>query len=189
MTAFLVATVAWATAQTAQSTLPAGTAVVFVSEGHFDGRARPGSNIRAHLKDDLSLDGTILAPAGTVARLVLTGIAKNGKQTVDIEDFTTRYGLLPVGSATANADAMNAGVEIRTATLAKVVHLRDRFAIEVPFPFKIGTDTPASVYTPTPARTAPPIMRPAARPRHRPKPTPTPTPAPSPSDAATKIPG
>jgi len=187
VTAFLVFSAGFAAAQTAQSRLPAGTSITFVAEGHFDSRAHPGTSIRAHLKDDLTLDGTMIAPAGTVARLIFIG-ESSGKQNVAIDDFKTRYGFLPVGFAVSDA-SMNAGVEIRVRTLANVEHLQDRYVIEEPFPFKIGTDAPASVYTPTPARTAPPIYRATPRPAARSTRAPAPSPVPSPSDPATKIPG
>jgi hypothetical protein len=49
---------------------------------------------------------------------------------------------------------------IEAKTLARVEHLGDRIAIEVPFPFKLSDDAPTSVYTPTPAKTAPaPVPR------------------------------
>jgi len=181
VTALFVCTAGWAAAQTPASTLPAGTAVVFIAEGHFDGRAQPGASIRAHLKNDVVLDGTIVAPAGTTAKLIFVG-AKNGKQSVAIDDFRTRFGFLPVGYAESDEPSMNAGVEIRVRTLANVEHLSDRYVIEEPFPFKIGNDAPASVYTPTPARTAPPILQTTGRgSRRSPSPTPSPASSPSPS--------
>jgi hypothetical protein len=152
-----------------QHQLPPGSAVVFVCDGRLDVGARPGSSTRVRLREALTLDGVVVAPAGTAARLVVGGaVTKGGKReaTISLEDFRTPYGLLPVRPATALLGSIQPGVTIEAKTLARVEHIGERIAIEVPFPFKLSNDIPISVYTPTPAKTAPPVL---------PRPTPHPS--------------
>jgi hypothetical protein len=53
---------AWATAESPREhVLPAGTAVVFVTDAPLDPGRREGSVVAAHLRDPLVLDGTVLA--------------------------------------------------------------------------------------------------------------------------------
>lgn len=108
------------------------------------------------------LDGVVIAAAGTPARLVAAGVTTAGgtrRALVAIEDFRTPYGLLPVKS-TAAVEAIAPGVVVAATTQARVEHLGDRFAIEVPFPFALGGDEPTSIYTPVPVATARPVARP-----------------------------
>ena len=184
--AFLLLSVTWATAETPrQHVLPAGTAVVFVTDAPLEAGRREGDVVTVHLRDNLVLDGTVLAAAGTRAQLVVGGTtAPNGRRMplLSLERFSINAGLLPVTSVKPIVAPVAAGVELDAKTLAEVDHIGDRWSIRIPFPFRLSNDTPASAYTPTPARTAPPFM-----PNQRPTSLPTATPAPAP--AATKIPG
>jgi hypothetical protein len=190
-TAFLLLSATWATAQSQQQhVLPAGTAVVFVTDGNLATGRREGDVITVHLRDALTLDGAVLAAAGTRARLLIGGTdTPNGKRVpaISLEGFSINAGLLPVKADAPIVAPLAAGTEIHATTLAEVDRFGGRLSIRVPFPFRLTGDQPASMYTPTPARTASP-----GRPM---KPAPTPTPVPSaapapdtPAPAATKIP-
>jgi hypothetical protein len=197
-TAFLLLTAAWATAQSRpQHVLPAGTPVVFVSDANLDAGRREGDVVSVHLRDPLVLDGLVLAAAGTRAYLVVGGTeTPDGKRTrtISLDRFSVSAGLLPVKANAPIVAPLAAGTEIPATTLAEVDHFGNRVSIRVPFPFQLTGDQPASMYTPTPARTASPKMQM----KREPTPTPTPTappmadsPAPaslSPAPAATKIP-
>jgi hypothetical protein len=170
--------------------LPAGSTVVFFIDGHLDVGAKPGSSVRVHLRDDLVLDGTTIAPAGTPARLIVGGVttvAGSREAQVSLDGFVSTFGLLPVRPVTGTLAVIDNGRTVEATTLARVSHLGDRFAIEIPFPFKLSSDAPLSVYTPTPAKTAPPrtsvgpaaqhtpVIRGTAPPAPEPNPTATPT--------------
>lgn len=152
--------------------LPAGSSVVFVSDGHLDVGAKAGSTVKIHLRDDLVVDGTSIASAGTPARLVLGGSVASGgtrQALISLDEFVTKPGRLPVGPVVATVPQIDVGTLIQAKTLATVDHLGDRFSIEVPFPFPLSNDVPVSQYTPTPAKTAPP--RGFNQPTPRPGPT------------------
>jgi hypothetical protein len=188
--AFLLLSATWATAQSPQQhVLPAGTAVVFVTDAGLDAGRREGDAVSVHLRDALTLDGTVLAPAGTRARLLVGGTdTPDGKRirAVSLDRFSINAGLLPVKSVDPIVPPLAAGAEIPARTLAAVDHLGDRWSISVPFPFQLTGDQPASMYTPTPARTASPKMQM----KREPSPTPASSPATgTPAPAATKIPG
>lgn len=197
-TAFLLVSAAWAAAQSPQQhVLPAGTAVVFVSDGRLDPGAREGAVVEVHLRDPLVLDGNVIAPAGARARMVVGGTTDaNGRRTpsVSLDRFTINAGLMPVRARSPIVLPIAGGAQIEATTLAEVDHLGDRYSIVVPFPFKLSNDRPAAYYTPTPARTANP--HPFSIPsRRHPGPTPSPTAPPSdapaspePGPSATKIP-
>jgi hypothetical protein len=190
-TAFLLLSATWATAQSQQQhVLPAGTAVVFVTDANLDAGRREGDAVSVHLRDALMLDGTVLAPAGTRARLLIGGTDNpTGKRTpaISLDRFSIGAGLLPVRANAPVVAPLPAGTAIAATTLAEVDQFGDRVSIRVPFPFRLSGDQPASMYTPTPARTAAP-----SKPM---KPGPTPTPASTappvpdtPAPTATKIP-
>ena len=176
--AFLLLTVTWATAQSPQQhVVRAGTAVVFVTDGNLDAGRREGDVVSVHLRDALVLDGTVLAPAGTRAHVLIGGTdTPDGKRTraYSLDRFSINAGLLPVKSVDPIVPPLAAGAEIPATTLAAVDHLGDRWSIRVPFPFQLTGDQPASAYTPTPARTASPKLQM----KREPSPTPTPTPTP-----------
>lgn len=159
--------------------------MVFVSDGHLDVGAKAGSTVKVHLRDDLIVDGTTIAAAGTPARLVLGGsVAGTGTRQalISLDEFVTKPGRLPVGPVSATVPRIDVGSVIPAKTLATVDHLGDRFSIEVPFPFPLSNDVPVSQYTPTPAKTAP------ARGFGQPSPRPVPTGAPTPYPIATAEP-
>jgi hypothetical protein len=190
-TAFLLLTATWATAQSRQQhVLPAGTAVVFVTDANLDAGRREGDVVSVHLRDALVLDGTVLAPAGARAYVLIGGTDKpDGKRirAYSLDRFSINAGLLPVKAVDPILPPLAAGAEIPATTLAAVDHVGDRWSIRVPFPFRLTGDQPASAYTPTPARTASPKMQM----KREPSPTPQPTAAPvnvSPAPEATKIP-
>ena len=172
--------------------LPAGTAVVFITDAPLDAGRREGDVVAVHLRDALTLDGTVLAAAGTRAFLVVGSIeGPNGKRrpAVSLDRFSISPGLLPVKAAQPIVAPVPAGAQINALTEAAVEHIGDRYSIRVPFPFRLSNDVPASAYTPTPARTASPVMMMQKRPA-TPTPAPTaPAATPVPSSSATKAPG
>ncbi len=188
-TAFILLCASWATAQSQQQhALPAGTTVVFITDAALDAGRREGDVVSVHLKDALMLDGAVLAPAGTRARLLIGGTdTPDGKRTpaISLDRFSISAGLLPVRADAPLVAPIPAGTEIHAKTLAEVDRFGDRLSIRVPFPFQLTGDQPASMYTPTPARTASPSMQ-MKRP---PTPAPTPSAMPAPdTPAPTKIP-
>lgn len=193
--AFLLLTIAWATAEAPrQHVLPAGTAVVFVTDAPLDAGRREGDVVSAHLRDNLVLDGTVLAPAGTRAQLLVGGTSTpNGKRraVISLDRFTINAGLMPVKSVEPIVPPVPAGAQIDATTLAEVDHIGERWSIRIPFPFKLSGDEPASAYTPTPARTAPAavMMRPGPKSSASPPPPAAPSATSVPAPAATKIPG
>ena len=191
--AFLLLTIAWATAQSSPArVLPAGTAVVFVCEAGLDAGRREGTVIAVHLRDPLVLDGTTLAGAGTRAELYVGGYTQpDGKRrpVVVLQQFRTTVGLLPVKAAQPIVPPVKPGALIEAYTEAAIDHIGARYSVRVPFPFQLNGDQPASYYTPTPARTAPArtITRPS--PRVTSLPTPTEAPAtPVPTEAPSTLP-
>lgn len=171
--------------------LPAGSTVVFFIDGHLDVGAKPGSSVRVHLRDDLVLDGQTIAAAGTPARLVVGGpVTIHGirEAQISLDSFTSKFGLLPVRPVTPTLPAIDGGLAVTATTLARVSHLGDRFAIEVPFPYKLSGDAPISVYTPTPAKTAPPHISIGPAPEHTPVVRGTPGTMPTPYPTPTGIP-
>lgn len=154
--------------------------MVFVSDGHLDVGAKAGSTVKVHLRDDLVVDGTAIAAAGTPARLVLGGSVAGGggrQAVISLDEFVTKPGRLPVGPVVTAVPRIDVGTLIQAKTLATVEHVGQRFSIEVPFPFPFSNDVPVSQYTPTPAKTAPP--RSFGQPSPRPGPTAFGTPSPA----------
>ena len=186
--AFLLLSSAWATAESPrQHVLPAGTAVVFVTDAPLDAGRREGDVVTVHLRSDLTLDGVVVAAAGARAYLLVGGTtAPDGKRhpLVQLDRFSIAPGLMPIRSVEPIVPPIPAGTEIAARTLAEVDHIGDRMSIRIPFPFGLTGDQPASAYTPTPARTASPRMMMKPEPRQ----SPTATPSASPEPAATKIP-
>ena len=194
----LLSSTAWATAESPrqQHVLPAGTAVVFVTDAPLDPGRREGDVVSVHLRDAMTLDGSVLAAAGTRAYLLVGGISSPDDKrlpAISLDRFSINAGLMPVRSVAPIVAPIPAGASIDAVTLADVDHIGERWSIRIPFPFKLSGDQPASTYTPTPARTAParaqmkPERNPSASPAP-PSPAP-PSPAPpSPDAEATKIP-
>jgi hypothetical protein len=170
--------------------LPAGTAVVFVTDAPLDPGRREGDVVSIHLRDAITLDGSIIAPAGTRAFLLVGGTSlPDGKRlpAISLDRFSIGAGLLPVRSVVPLVAPIPAGANIDAVTLADVDHFGDRWSIRIPFPFRLTGDQPASTYTSTPARTAPPKVQ--IKPQSTATPAPTAAPAtPSPDTEATKIP-
>ncbi len=160
--AFLLCSAAWAAAEAPPApdhVIPKGTPLVFISDGHLDAGARAGSSVSVHLRDPLILDGITVAASGAKARLVVGDVdpltGKPSKVFV-LEHFETVPGLLPVRLAAPVPRSVETGTPVDAATLAIVAQVGTRLSIETPFPFRLGNEMPASAYTPTPARTAPP---------------------------------
>jgi len=153
-----------------------------VLDSNLDPGRREGDVVSVHLRDALMLDGTVLAPAGARAYVLIGGTdTPNGKRTraYSLDRFSINAGLLPVKAVDPIVAPLAAGAQIPATTLAAVDHVGDRWSIRVPFPFALTGDQPASAYTPTPARTASPKMQM----KREPSPTPTAQPTPSPSTA------
>lgn len=185
--AFLLLCVAWATAQSPLAhVLPAGTAVVFVTDAPLDAGRREGTVVNVHLRDPLVFDGTTLAAAGARAELLVGGITApdgNRRPAVSLDRFKIKAGLLPVKAIQPIVPPIPAGAQIEARTLADVDHIGERYSIRVPFPFGLSGDQPTSVYTPTPARTAAAksLMRPGAKVTSLPTPTGAPSTLPTPA--------
>jgi hypothetical protein len=185
-----------ATADPPQHTLPAGSTVVFVSDGHLDAGAKPGSYAKVHLRDDLHVDGYLVAAAGTPARITFEGpttIAGKRAAIISLSQFMTKPGLLPVRPRVGTLEAIVVGEQIEATTLAAVNDAGGRLSIQMAFPFHLSTDAPFSMYTPSPAKTALPLddhhaRGPSRRPTPRTNPSPTAAVTASPSAMPTKIP-
>jgi hypothetical protein len=191
--AFLLLSAAWATAQSSPAhVLPAGTAVVFVSDALLDVGRREGTAVPIHLRDPIVLDGTTIAAAGTRAELFIGGATQaNGtrRPVVVLQQFRTTIGLLPVKPVQPIELPVKNAAVIEAVTEAAIDHIGARYSVRVPFPFGLNGDQPASYYTPTPARTAPPrlIVRPSPRVTTLPTPPPA-TPSPVPTVETTTLP-
>jgi hypothetical protein len=177
-TAVLALIAAPATADPPPHTLPAGTAVVFVADVAIDATPREGTVVLVHLRDPLSLDGTVVAPAGSKAKLrVFYPFEKEGNRgapVVRLEEFTIPAGLMPVRADHAIGLPIAAGETIDAKTQAEIQHIGQRFSILLPFPFPLSSEKPVPYYTATPAKTAPPHLIAPPRGNHGP-PTPLPT--------------
>jgi hypothetical protein len=173
-----------ATAEPPPSTLPVGTAVVFVTDGSLDPMPRDHAVLAVHLRDPLVLDGVVIGPAGTKAKLRVSYPDEPGVRhvpTVRLEEFTIPAGLLPVRALHAIALPVATGETIEAATQAEVQHIGSRYSIVVPFPFPLSGDRPEPSYPAPPAKTASPhSLEPPQRRRGGP-PTPLPTASPSPT--------
>jgi hypothetical protein len=190
-TAVLALIAAPATADPPQHTLPTGTAVVFVAEVALDATPREGTVVPVHLRDPLSLDGTVVAPAGSKAKLrVFYPFEKPGSRgapVVRLEEFTIPAGLMPVHADHPIALPIAVGDTIAAATQAEIQHIGQRFSILLPFPFPLSSEKPFPYYTATPAKTAPPHSLPPPRHGHGP-PTPLPTASAAPDASAAPAP-
>jgi len=173
--------------------LPAGTAVVFVTDAALDAGRREGDVVTIHLRDPLVLDGAVIAAAGTHAQLLVGGVTgPDGKRhsVVSLDHFSINGVLMPVKPVEPIVPPIPAGAQIDATTLAEIDHIGDRWSIRIPFPFQLSGDEPASAYTPTPARTASARVMMRPDPKRSASPSPTAAPAiPSPDPSATKIPG
>jgi hypothetical protein len=143
-----------------------------------------------HLRDPLVLDGSVVAPAGTRARLIVGRTEVNGKRvaSVTLQRFTIPAGLLPVRAREPIVLPIASGASIDATTLAEIEHAGERFSIRIPFPYPLSADKPASYYTPTPARTPPPRDLGPGRSRGRPAATPIPTASSAATPLSTTIP-
>lgn len=181
----MVAT-AVAVAQTeATHTLAQGSIIDFVSDDAVNPQSvRIGGHFKVHTKRDLVVDGDLIAPAGTTARLVVTDKNTNPDGiimlTVAIDHFRTTPGDLPVSPEHAMVQSIIVGTEIPSRTMGSVDRVGQRLVIRVPLPFSLSNDAPNAFYTPVAART--PTGR-FASPRAR-RATPSPSPAASGSPGA-----
>jgi hypothetical protein len=148
---------------------------------------RPGSEFRAHLRDPLTLGDTLVATAGTRARLVVTSkdLAKDGSPSYHIAIVGLNLGLagtLPVRPTTPTVERINAGMAIPATTLAALAFVSGKVRVALPLPFKLSNEPPNGGYTPAPLRTAGPVISNGNSRRHA---TPSPSPAGPPSVPAT----
>lgn len=172
----------------AMHSLKPGAAVVFVTDGPLAAGRREGDVVAVHLRSELAFEGTVLAAPGTRAELVYGSKSTDPKhpQPITLERFFINAGRMPVRAVQPIVAPLASGSEIAAVTLGEVDHIGDRWSIRLPFPFRLSGDRPASTYTPTPARTAPP--RSVIRRGPSPSPSPSASPAASLSPAASPSP-
>lgn len=146
---------------------------------------RPGSTFRAHLRDDVTLDGTALAKAGAPVRLIVVERTKTDlgdRARIALERFVLPAGELPVAPDATDLAAIAPGTVIAAKTLGIVELQGGRVVIRVPLPETPaqGLDTPSPFYTALPARTPQPLLdRGRGRgPRGSPSPSPEPSASP-----------
>jgi hypothetical protein len=185
-TVFVTRSAAWAQSPAAASVLPIGSPLTIICDDTVDGRVRPGSEFRAHLRDPLTLGDTLVATAGTPARIVVTSkdIAKDGTPSYRIAIVGLNLGLagtLPVRPNTPKIDRVTAGMAIPATTLAALGFEAGKVRVALPLPFKLSNEPPNGGYTPAPLRTASPIINNRGNRRRS---TPSPNPSASASPAA-----
>jgi hypothetical protein len=190
-TVLLTRSAAWAQPPAATSVLPIGSPLTIISEETVDPRVRPGSEFRAHLRDPLTLGDTLVATAGTRARLVVTSkvLSKDGTPSFHIAVVGLDLGLagtLPVRPNTPTVEQIKAGMAIPATTLAALAFVAGKVRVALPLPFKLSNEPPNGGYTPAPLRTASPIIN--NNRNNRRHPTPSPSPSASPSAPAASAP-
>ena len=175
---------AWAQSPAAAPVLPIGSTLTIVADETVDARVRPGAEFRAHLRDPLTLGETLVATAGTPARLIVTSkeTAKDGLTQYRIAIVGLNLGLagtLPVRPKTATVDRISAGMAIPATTLAQIDYEFGKIRVAIPLPFKLSNEPPNTGYTPAPLRTAAPIINSNRNNRRRPGASPAPPATPS----------
>jgi hypothetical protein len=186
-------TAAWAQTPAAAS-LPIGTPLTIVADETVDSRVRNGSEFRAHLRDPLTLGDTLVAPAGTAAKIVVLGreFGKDGTSIIfRIAIIGLNLGLagtLPVRPETPTVEHIVLGMAIAVRTLAIVNIDEGKVRVAVPLPFKLSNEPPAAGYTPAPLRTANPILTTRRRPSRSRSPSPTPMPSATPTSSPSGAP-
>jgi len=178
------AAAAWAQSRAADSSLPIGSPLTIVSDEAVKPGVRPGSEFRAHLRDPIQVGATLVAVAGTPARIIVvskeTGATGAVSYRIAIDDLKLGLaGILPVRPDSPVVDTITAGLEIPAATLATVDVADGKVRVDVPLPFPLSNEPPASDYTPAPLRTANPALLQPRGGRRRPGASPSPTPSPS----------
>ena len=157
-------------------TLPSGTLLTFVADDAVEARSvRPGGSYKAHLRDELILDGVVLAPAGTSVQLLVADVERNPgavRMRIALQHFPINVAAseLPVVPLTPLVDAVPAGLVIVARTVGSVVQDGDRIVVRSSLPFALSTDAPNAFFTPIPFRTTAPVVPPR---RNRPSPTPS----------------
>jgi hypothetical protein len=149
--------------------LPLGTRLDFVADDTINvDSVRPGGRYRAHLLRDLSLDGTILAAAGTVVRLIVTDKVRHPDGSTELRialgEFRLQPGELPVAPLAGTVSAVTAGTVIPAQTLGIVERAADRIVISVPVPVPLASDPPNFPYRAVPAKTTAPLLQTSASP-------------------------
>jgi hypothetical protein len=184
---------AWAQPRAA-SVLPIGSPLTIIVDDTVDRRVRPGSEFRAHLRDPLTLGDTLVATAGTPAKLIVTSkdVAKDGTPSYHIAIVGLNLGLagtLPVRPNAPTVERISAGMAIPATTLAALGYEAGKVRVALPLPFKLSNEPPNGGYTPAPLRTAAPIInRRRSTPTSAPAPSATTSAAPSPPASASPVP-
>ena len=171
------AAIALAQGPPAPHVLPAGARLDFIADDTVSAdTVRPGGRFRVHLAHDLLLDGTALAPAGTVARLVVIDKDKATDGTselyIALTEFKLRQGELPVSPLDAIVAGVKPGQTIPAQTGGSVERTADRVVIRIPVPVTLSSDEPHASYVPPPLKTPAPVLPP---PRKGASPSPVPT--------------
>ncbi len=175
--------------------LEPGASVVFVSDSNVDPRVGRNENFKAHLKDRLVRGNAVIAEPGMSVQLTVIDKATHADgvtvYTIAFSRFRTLAGDLPVVPVTPDVDAIHVGTEFTARTEAPVVDDGSHLRVRIPLPFALSNEPPQPGFTPIPARTYAPLVRPKGPDRRHPAPSPSPA-APSPTAsspaAATPVP-
>jgi len=103
--------------------LPPGTRLDFIADDTINvDTVRAGGQYRVHLARALVLDGTPLAPAGTIARLIVTEKIRRTDGVSELRlalgEFHLRQGELPLTPVTPGVSAVTTGMIIPRAPTA-----------------------------------------------------------------------
>ncbi len=165
--------------------------MVFVSDSNVDNRVGRNAAFRAHLRDRLVHDGTVIAEPGMTVQLTVVdkSTAADGTTmyTIAFSRFKTLAGDLPVTAIVPEVREIHQGSEFTARTDARVVDDGTHLRVRIPLPFSLSSETPVPGFTPIPVRTYAPLLRPKTPDRRRPAPSPSPAAA-SPEPNASAIP-
>jgi hypothetical protein len=147
--------------------LPSGTRLDFVADDTINvDTVRAGGQYRVHLARALVLDGTPLATAGTIARLIVTEKVRRTDGSTELRlalaHFNLPQGDLPLTPVTPGVSGVTAGMLIPALTSGSVERTADRVVISVPVPVPLSTNPPNAAYSPIPILTPLPL-RPVPR--------------------------
>ncbi len=173
--------------------LEPGASVVFVSDSNVDSRVGRNESFRAHLKDRLVRGGAVIAEPGATVQLTVVDKATHADgvtvYTIAFSRFRTLAGDLPVAPLNPEVSEIHTGTEFTARTESPVVDDGTHLRVRIPLPFSLSNEPPQGEFTPIPARTYAPLVRPKGADRRHPSPAPSASVAPAaPSPAASAVP-